>query len=77
MPITAFLLVLTALVGRQEHGWRYVVPPEGDALRRPSLLAVPLASEKPDELVVNAKFRGQWQRYGSLRFGDPDSTRVT
>lgn len=56
--------------------WRYVVPPVGEALRRPPLVALALSSERPAELAVNVEFEGPWQRYGMLRFGDPDSYRI-
>jgi hypothetical protein len=71
-----FALASLGLLGQGENEWRYVVPPVGDPLRRPQLCALPLTAEKPQELKIAAVFRGEWQRYGSLRFGDPDSTRV-
>ncbi|MBV1889220.1 MAG: hypothetical protein KUG67_03140 [Proteobacteria bacterium] len=56
--------------------WRYVVPPEGAKYRRPTLVAVPLTDVPPDLVATTAVFKGQWQRYGMLRFGDLNSTRV-
>ena len=57
--------------------WRYVVPPPGDApFESAPLRAIGLASEKPEDLVVKVKFRGDRQRYAQLRFGSPSSVRV-
>src|SRR5688572_7962504 len=69
-------LAALALAPQGAEPWKYVVPPDGDPLRRPQLCALPLSAEKPVELKLGVEFRGEWQRYGSLRFGDPDSTRV-
>jgi hypothetical protein len=75
--LRAVLTCLALALGLQgEPEWSYVVPPQGDPLRRPQLCALPLTAERPAELKVNVEFRGAWQRYGSLRFGDPDSTRI-
>lgn len=56
--------------------WSYVVPPAGEALRRPPLCALPLSNERPEELRIGVALQGEWQSYGMLRYGDPDSTRV-
>jgi hypothetical protein len=69
-------LACAALALQGAPTWRYVVPPAGDPLRRPQLCALPLTTEKPGELKLRVEFRGDWQRYGSLRYGDADSTRV-
>lgn len=70
------LLACAALVLQGDPSWTYVVPPAGDALRRPQLCALPLTAEKPEELELAVAFQGTWRRYGALRYGDPDSTRV-
>lgn len=56
--------------------WQYRHAAEGDSFRRPSLRAVPLSTEVPEGVRVEAPFTGAWQRYGHLRYGDADSTRV-
>jgi hypothetical protein len=56
--------------------WQYVVPPAGSAQRRPPLRAVPLATQRPEELTVGFEFAGDWQRFALIRYGDPDSNRV-
>ncbi|MCP3914833.1 MAG: hypothetical protein GY711_04635 [bacterium] len=62
----------------QEHEveWRYVVPP-ADAPQRHALpTALALGTEKPEELIEKVEFRGDFQRFGRLRYGDADSLRV-
>jgi hypothetical protein len=56
--------------------WRYVVPPPGDSFESAPLHAIGLTREKPEDLVVRVKFRGERQRYAQLRFGSPSSVRV-
>lgn len=70
MNVLTLLLASVAPAG----DWSYVVPPEEG--RRPPLCALPLSNEPPEELRVQVEFTGEWQRYGMLRYGDPDSTRI-
>ncbi|MEM1448378.1 MAG: hypothetical protein AAGI22_04655 [Planctomycetota bacterium] len=56
--------------------WRYVVPPSGSAMRRPSLVALPLGDALPQGVTATA-FDERSFRYGVLRFGDESSPRVT
>ena len=69
-------LCFAALQSQDGSEWRYVVPPAGAALRSPQPCAIPLSAEAPADVRMNVEFRGKWQRYGMLRYGDPDSTRV-
>ncbi|HVC95095.1 MAG TPA: hypothetical protein VND64_15470 [Pirellulales bacterium] len=56
--------------------WRYVMPEPGAEHEHPPLRAIPLASEKPDDLKELAEYRGGERRYAQIRFGSPGSKRV-
>ncbi|MBX6316303.1 MAG: hypothetical protein IRY99_25840, partial [Isosphaeraceae bacterium] len=60
-----------------EEAWRYVVPPPGDPFEHPPLRALALSSEKPEDVVEKVAYRGQKRRYAQLRYGSPNSVRVT
>jgi hypothetical protein len=57
--------------------WQYVIPPSGSPFESPPLRAIGLSGEKPEDLVVKVSFRGSRQRYAQLRYGSPNSVRVT
>src|SRR5207248_3883440 len=75
--MAALGLAAAADAGAAPAAWRYVVPPPGDAFESPPLRAIGLSSEKPEDLVLKATFRGRRQRYAQLRYGSPSSVRVT
>jgi hypothetical protein len=75
--ITALGVAVATVAGGAPATWRYVVPPPGDPFESPPLRSIGLASEKPEDLVVKATFRGSRQRYAQLRYGSPSSVRVT
>jgi len=56
--------------------WRYVLPEPGAEHEHPPLRAIPLASEKPDDLMERAEYRGGERRYAQIRFGSSGSKRV-
>jgi hypothetical protein len=56
--------------------WRFVIPQEGDEHEHPPLRAIPLLSEKPDDLREKAAYRGATRRYAQLRYGSPSAARV-
>ena len=60
------------------HGdeWRFVLPQTGAEHEYPPLRAIPLASEKPDDLKEKAEYRGVSRRYAQLRYGSPGAARV-
>jgi hypothetical protein len=60
-----------------EGEWRYVLPPPGDAFEHPPLRVLALSEAKPADVVEEAAYRGKHRRYAQLRYGSPDSVRVT
>lgn len=60
------------------HGdeWRFVLPQTGSEHEYPPLRAIPLASEKPDDLKEKAEYRGASRRYAQLRYGSPSAARL-
>ena len=60
-----------------DAGWRYVLPPAGDAFEHPPLRAIGLSDAKPDDVTESVEYRGTRRRYAQLRYGSPDSVRVT
>lgn len=59
-----------------DDDWRFVLPEAGAEHERPPLRAIPLLSEKPDDLREKAAYRGATRRYAQLRFGSPSAARV-
>ena len=59
-----------------DDAWRYVLPEPGAEHEHPPLRAIPLASEKPDDLMERAEDRGGERRYAQIRYGSPGSKRV-
>ena len=58
------------------NDWQFVLPPPGAEHEHPPLRAVPLSSEKPDDLKEQAEYRGASRRYAQLRYGSPGAARV-
>lgn len=56
--------------------WRFVLPEAGAEHEHPPLRAIPLLSEKPDDLREKAAYRGVTRRYAQLRYGSPSAARV-
>lgn len=73
--IDAMLLFL-ALSTAPDGTWRYVVPESGGASASPALVPVGLEDEPPADVRVEVAAIGEGVKYGQLRYGDPDSTRV-
>src|SRR3954453_7275479 len=59
------------------EGWRYVLPPIGDAFEHPPLRALATSPSPPGDLVEKAAYRGTRRRYAQVRFGTPNSVRLT
>jgi hypothetical protein len=76
-PALAVFLLLAGPAAAADEEWRYVVPPPGDAFEHPPLRAIPLSETKPTDVEESVHYRGKERRYAQLRFGSPNSTRVT
>jgi hypothetical protein len=61
----------------RERPWLYVAPEAGVPGSSVSVRALPLSNQRPDDVVERAAFRGTRQRYAQIRFGSPNSVRVT
>ena len=59
------------------QGWRYVTPAAGEPMEHPPFQPIVLTREKPADLVEEVRYRGTRRLYAQLRYGSPDSTRVT
>ncbi|MBX6311907.1 MAG: hypothetical protein IRY99_03150 [Isosphaeraceae bacterium] len=75
-------LMLGALAGAAEEAtaaapWRFEVPPPGDPFEHPPLRALGLSTTRPDDVIEKVTYRGHRQRYAQLRYGSPNSIRVT
>ncbi len=57
--------------------WRYVGESTEPGFDRPPLQKLPLADELPDNVAENVTYHGTKRRYGLVRYGTPNSTRVT
>jgi hypothetical protein len=68
--------VLASLQSRGDEEWRFVLPDRGCEHEYPPLRAIPLASEKPDDIKEKAEYRGSSRRYAQLRYGSPSAARV-
>lgn len=83
IPVTVcvFLLTSTTLVASDADSpqptWQYVFPSDDQTFDHAPLSPVTLSTTKPDELNEAVQYRGRQQFYAQLRFGTPDSTRVT
>lgn len=56
--------------------WRFVLPEPGGEHEYPPLRAIPLASEKPNDVQEHVEYRGSSRRYAQLRYGSPSAARV-
>ena len=70
---------LTAIVACQclaadRDDWKYVA---ADTFTQAPLRSIGLSEQAPDNLVIDVDFRGRRQRYARIRYGSPDSTRVS
>jgi hypothetical protein len=79
-----FACAIAWLVGAlplQAGDWNYIVPAANDPAAgkiRPVAQAFFLSTTKPDDLRdEDAPYRGQRRRYAQLRYGSPNSTRVS
>jgi hypothetical protein len=85
MIIICSLVVWLALnvltVGEESRAasgeWRYVVPQMGEPFAHPPLRALGLSDRRPDDLKEEVTYRGKKPRYSQLRYGSPNSVRVT
>ncbi len=75
--LTALLVVMPPGPPSPDSAWRFVAPPPGDAFEHPPLRALALTSEKPEDVIEKATYRGHRRRYAQLRYGSPSSVRVT
>ncbi len=57
--------------------WRYVTPAAGEPMEHPPFQPITLTREKPADLVEEVRYRRSKRLYAQLRYGSPDSTRVT
>jgi hypothetical protein len=74
------LLLLSLLLGSvpraDGEAWKYVVPEASASHRCPSLLVLPLSDEAPGD-VTGEVVELEGVSFGQIRYGDPDSVRVT
>jgi hypothetical protein len=75
--ILSLAFALTATADAAGDGWRYVLPPPGEAFEHPPLRALVLSPARPDDVVEKAAYRGRRRRYAQLRYGGPNSVRIT
>ena len=68
-----FFMLATPAYGSD---WQFVLPPAGAEHEHPPLRAIPLSTEKPDDLKEKAEYRGASRRYAQLRYGSPGAARV-
>jgi hypothetical protein len=71
------LMFMYSSLAGAEDGWRYVVPPPGDPFEHPPLRAITLSETKPADVAEEVQYRGRHRRYTQLRYGSPNSVRVT
>ncbi len=57
--------------------WQYVSESNEPGFDRPPLQKVPLADELPENVVEDISYRGTKRKYSVVRYGTPNSTRVT
>ncbi|HEY2252507.1 MAG TPA: hypothetical protein VGH74_15645 [Planctomycetaceae bacterium] len=57
--------------------WRYVAESGEPGFDRPPLQKLPLANELPDNVAENVNYAGSKRKYALVRYGTPNSTRVT
>ena len=69
-------LALAVAQARADETWKFVLPEPGAEHEYPPLRAIPLASEKPDDVKEKVDYRGTSRRYAQLRYGSPSAARV-
>ncbi len=57
--------------------WQYVSESHEPGFDRPPLQKLPLTDELPENVVENISYRGTKRKYALVRYGTPNSTRVT
>jgi hypothetical protein len=70
------LLTLHVAQTQADEQWQFVLPQAGAEHEYPPLRAIPLATEKPDDVKEKAEYRGSSRRYAQLRYGSPSAARV-
>jgi hypothetical protein len=60
-----------------ETQWKYVAETADPGFDRPVMQKVPLLDELPDNLRENIAYRGTKRKFALVRYGTPNSTRVT
>src|SRR5436190_4905122 len=62
---------------KPQADWHYVASSTEPGFDRPPLQKLPLADELPDNVIENVTYRGTKRKYALVRYGAPNSTRVT
>ncbi|HVX14398.1 MAG TPA: hypothetical protein VHC22_24640 [Pirellulales bacterium] len=77
LALPVALACLSVLVpARADDAWKFVLPETGTEHAYPPLRAIPLASDKPDDVQEMVTYRGASRRYAQLRYGSPSAPRV-
>lgn len=76
MMLACSLLGTATGTATADEDWRFVLPEAGAEHEHPPLRAIPLLSEKPDDLREKPDYRGSTRRYAQLRYGSPSAARV-
>ena len=75
--LTTGMILLGMSVAAQCGEWKYVAPPRGDPFEHPTLRALVMSPQRPEDVRVMVSYRGARQRYTQLRYGSPGSIRMT
>lgn len=78
--VALLTLAVASAVGRGEEPareWQYVAESAEAGFDRPSFQRLPLSDERPEDLAEEVAYRGKKQLYAALRYGTPNSNRVT
>jgi hypothetical protein len=62
---------------KAEAEWKYVAESAEQGFDRPAMQKVPLVDELPDNVREEVAYRGTKRKYALVRYGTPNSTRVT
>lgn len=76
LALAVFAVFTGASPALADDAWRWVLPEAGAEHEYPPPRAIPLASDKPDDLKETAEYRGASRRYAQLRYGSPSAARV-
>lgn len=78
MVVWCFVLLLPRLGSSDDarEPWRYVVPPPGDRHESAPPRVVMLGETSPTDIDEQVDYRGTVRRYGQIRYGTENSTRV-